>query len=143
MQSCWVLYTSFAMPMVGSKDDELIQNDDFGLRGFTEMVQNNYGDADDQKASTELEQSEDGQLIGADGLVDLERLRIRESESRAEAVREEEATESDIALQHAVAQFFTQQYNEQAQAHAVGVGAAAAAAAHAAAAAANGGGGSE
>merc|ERR1719334_443382 len=125
------------MPMVGSKDDELIQNDDFGLRGFTEMVQNNYGDADSQqKAPEQLEQPDDAGLVMADGLVDLERLKIRESEhSRAEAVREEEHTEDDIALQHAVAQFFTQQYNEQAQAHAAhaAAGAAAAAAAHAAA----------
>merc|ERR1711971_1434280 len=132
-----VLYTSFAMPMIGSKDDKLIQNDDFGLRGFNEMVQSNYGDADaQQKALEPIEQPIDENLITNDGLVDLERLKFREREhERAEAQRGDAAIGggNDIALQHAVARFFRQQYNEQAQPGTAAAGAAAIVAAQTAA----------
>merc|ERR1712013_297597 len=111
-----------------------------GLRGFTEMVQSNYGDAavNEHKAPLRRQQPSDVTLFTADGLVDLERLKAREREferiaAQRDGIANGGVSEHDIALQHAVARFFTQQYHEQAQAQDVAAGTAAVAAAQSAA----------
>ena len=99
------------MPLMGSYDDELIQNEEESAKGFTEMVHENYmGGA----GGGSQEEPEDETLLDEHGIIDLERLKQRKEErERERAKKDGNYNDDDFAMQQAISQFFTQQYNEQ------------------------------
>ena len=74
MQSMWVIYTSFAMPEMDSMDDRRIQTDEFGERGFVEMMQYNVMGGV-TAVNGDLEEDSHRGLTDSAGMVDLEVLK--------------------------------------------------------------------
>mmetsp|Transcript_44418 Transcript_44418/g.71143 ORF Transcript_44418/g.71143 Transcript_44418/m.71143 type:complete len:482 (-) Transcript_44418:89-1534(-) len=110
MQSVWVIYTSFPMPEPDSADDKLICEDDFSISGYAEMIQYNYMGGVRQPPEFNVAHNEES-LMNERGEFNLEYLKQLERDTTAHKDGDETVAAHDIEqdLQHALAQFFMQQ----------------------------------
>eukprot|EP01084_Bolivina_argentea_P290847 499721_1 len=97
MQSCWVIYTSFPMPNIHSDDDMLINNDDFGVRGYAEMISRNGMNGNSNE-------EEDKWRVDGD-MFDLEYLKEVKNSISEDVEDGNNLEENDVGLQYAIAQF--------------------------------------
>lgn len=98
MQSMWVIYTSFAMPMMDSEDDRMIQNDDFGEQGFIEMMQYNVMGGV-SAVNGDLEEDDHPELMDNDNVIDLEILKVVKAQKEQKA---RDLEEQHISRENAV-----------------------------------------